>query len=54
MARSVASRSVPFTAATEQFEATWYGRAPTGAEERDRFVALVAQVMRAQEIGADA
>lgn len=46
--------SVAFTAATEQFEATWYGRAPTGAEERDRFVALVAQVMRAQEIGADA
>lgn len=43
--------SVPFTAATEQFEATWYGRAPTGPEERDRFVGLVAQVMRPQEIG---
>jgi hypothetical protein len=44
--------SVPFTAATEQFEATWYGRAPTGPEERDRFVGLVTRVMRSQEIGA--
>ncbi|HEY8546520.1 MAG TPA: DUF4129 domain-containing protein [Acidimicrobiales bacterium] len=44
--------SVPFAAATELFEATWYGRAPTGPDERDRFVALAAQVLRPQEIGA--
>ena len=41
-----------FTAATDLFEAAWYGGAPTGPDERDRFVGLVAQVMRPQEIGA--
>ena len=45
------SGSVPFKAATELFEATWYGRGPAGPEERDRFVGLAAQVAQRQEIG---
>ncbi|HMG45777.1 MAG TPA: DUF4129 domain-containing protein [Acidimicrobiales bacterium] len=43
-----------FTAATELFETAWYGGAPTGPTERDRFVALATEVLdaRAQPVGA--
>lgn len=47
-----ASGAAPFAAATELFEAAWYGGATTGPDERDRFVALTEQVLHSQEIGA--
>ena len=40
--------SESFSAATELFEAAWYGGATTGPEERDIFVGLAAQVLRSQ------
>lgn len=45
------ARAPSFAAATELFEAAWYGGATTGAEERDRFVTLSEQVLRAEPIG---
>lgn len=39
----------PFAAATDMFEETWYGGAPVGAAERDRFLALAAEVRAAAD-----
>jgi hypothetical protein len=40
--------AVPFAAATELFEAVWYGGADSGPEERDRIVALTAEARARQ------
>lgn len=45
--------AVPFAAATELFESAWYGRAPTGPDERDRFIGLAVQVLEPESIGAE-
>jgi hypothetical protein len=37
--------AVPFAAATELFEAVWYGGADSGPDERDRMVTLSAEAM---------
>jgi hypothetical protein len=37
--------SVPFAAATELFEAVWYGAAPAGPGERDRLAGLSAETV---------
>lgn len=44
--------AAPFAAATELFEAAWYGRAPTGPDERDQFIGLAVQVLEPESIGA--
>jgi hypothetical protein len=48
------ARAPAFTAATELFEAAWYGGATTGPAERDRFAVLAEQVLRGQPIGVGA
>lgn len=45
--------AAPFAAATELFEAAWYGGATTGPDERDRFVGLAVQVLQPESIGAE-
>lgn len=42
-----------FAAATELFEAAWYGGVDTGPDERDRFIGLATQVLRPETIGAE-
>jgi hypothetical protein len=42
------ARAPAFAAATELFERAWYGGAPSGPEERDRFAVLAAQVLEAR------
>jgi hypothetical protein len=43
--RSLPEAAVPLAAATELFEAAWYGGAETGAAEAERFAALDARVL---------
>ena len=44
VATALPEAAAPLAAATELFEAAWYGGAVTGAAERDRFVALAGAV----------
>ena len=44
--RTAPGASPAFAAATEVFEAVWYGGEPAGSEVRDRFVALADQALR--------
>jgi hypothetical protein len=45
VARTLPDASVPLAAATELFEAAWYGGASTGAAEAARFADLEARVL---------
>ena len=38
----------PMAAATDLFEGAWYGDAPTGPAELERFIALEGEVLAAQ------
>jgi hypothetical protein len=44
--RTAPGASPAFAAATEVFEAVWYGGEPAGSEVRDRFVAMADQALR--------
>jgi hypothetical protein len=50
--RHAPSIAAPFAAATELFEVVWYGGAAAGPDERDRFVALAAEVLQPASVGA--
>jgi hypothetical protein len=46
VASAAPAAATPLAAATDLFEAAWYGHAPTGADESARFRSLAAEVLR--------
>jgi Domain of unknown function (DUF4129) len=53
VAASAAAASAAFAAATDLFERAWYGGEATGPGERDRFVALAADVLANAHLDPD-